>query len=175
MKKKIIILVTSFSLFVILVFSQGLKTKKNYDTKDLIGKHISEVTLSLLNDKGSFDINELKKNNFSLINFWASWCAPCKKEHKFLMKLSKSEKLKILGINFKDKSTSANKFINQLGNPYYLIAKDEDGKSSVFFGVYGIPESILVDKNLVVLKKYIGQLNNDDVKEILQIIENKWN
>ena len=175
MKKKIIILVTSFSLFVILVFSQGLKTKKNYDTKDLIGKPISEVTLSLLNDKGSFDINELKKNNFSLINFWASWCAPCKKEHKFLMKLSKSEKLKILGINFKDKSTSANKFINQLGNPYYLIAKDEDGKSSVFFGVYGIPESILVDKNLVVLKKYIGQLNNDDVKEILQIIENKWN
>ena len=173
MKKKIIILVTSFSLFVILVFSQGLKTKKNYDTKDLIGKPISEVTLSLLNDKGSFNINELKKNNFSLINFWASWCAPCKKEHKFLMKLSKSEKLKILGVNFKDKSTSANKFINQLGNPYYLIAKDEDGKSSVFFGVYGIPESILVDKNLVVLKKYIGQINNDDVKEILQLIENK--
>ena len=112
-------------------------------------------------------------NEIYLLNFWASWCAPCKKEHKFLMKLSKSEKLKILGVNFKDKSTSANKFINQLGNPYYLIAKDEDGKSSVFFGVYGIPESILVDKNLVVLKKYIGQINNDDVKEILQIIENK--
>ena len=173
MKNKIIILVASFALFVVLVFSQGLKTKKNYDTKDLIGKPIEEITLSLLNEKGFFSTTELKKNDFSLINFWASWCVPCRKEHKFLMELSKSKKLKIFGINFKDKPSSANKFINELGNPYYVITKDKEGTSSVSFGVYGIPESILVDKNLVVLKKYIGQLNDKDVKEILQIIESK--
>ena len=91
MKIKILIIVSCIALFVILVFSQGLKTNKVYDTKDLIGKPISEVSLNLLNKDISINTKDLKENNFTLINFWASWCAPCKKEHKFLMKLSKNK------------------------------------------------------------------------------------
>ncbi len=171
MKIKILTIVSCFALFVILVFSQGLKTNKVYDTKDLIGKPISEVSLNLLNKDISINTKDLKENNFTLINFWASWCAPCKREHKYLMKLSKNKNLKILGINVKDKKTNANKFINELGNPYYLIAKDYDGKSSVYFGVYGIPETILIDKNLIIIKKVIGPLDNNDVKEILKVVK----
>ena len=171
MKIKILTIVSCFALFVILVFSQGLKTNKVYDTKDLIGKPISEVSLNLLNKDISINTKDLKENNFTLINFWASWCAPCKREHKYLMKLSKNKNLKILGINVKDKKTNANKFINELGNPYHLIAKDSDGKSSVYFGVYGIPETILIDKNLIIIKKVIGPLDNNDVKEILKVVK----
>jgi len=106
MKIKILTIVSCFALFVILVFSQGLKTNKVYDTKDLIGKPISEVSLNLLNKDISINTKDLKENNFTLINFWASWCAPCKREHKYLMKLSKNKNLKILGINVKDKKTN---------------------------------------------------------------------
>ena len=147
MKKKIIIIISCFALFVILVFSQGLKSNKIYDTKDLIGKSITEIDLELLNENKKFNTKDLSKNNFTLINFWASWCAPCRKEHKHLLELSKN--IKILGINFKDEKSKANKFIKNLGNPYYLIASDSEGKKGVEFGVYGIPETILIDNNLI--------------------------
>ena len=93
MKKKIIIIISCFALFVILVFSQGLKSNKIYDTKDLIGKSITEIDLELLNENKKFNTKDLSKNNFTLINFWASWCAPCRKEHKHLLELSKNIKI----------------------------------------------------------------------------------
>ncbi len=169
MKKIIFSLVIVLSLFIIVIFSLGLKTKKIYDTKNLIGKPISEIDLKVLNENRIFNTAELKKNDFTLINFWASWCAPCKKEHKFLLSL-KNNNLKILGINFKDKKSNANEFVNKLGNPFYLIISDTEGKSSVSFGVYGIPETILVDKNLNILKKYIGPIDDNDVKQILETV-----
>ena len=79
MRKVIFSLSLVLVLFIIVIFSLGLKTKKIYDTKDLIGKKISTLDLKLLNDDKIFNTAELKKNNFTLINFWASWCAPCRK------------------------------------------------------------------------------------------------
>ena len=87
-----------------------------------------------------------------------------------MIQLSKIDKLKILGVNFKDDESNANNFLNELGNPFFLITSDSDGKKSVNFGVYGIPETILVDKNLKILKKYIGPLKPKNVKEIKKII-----
>jgi len=173
MKKIILALTLFFVLFIFAIFSQGLKTKKIYDTKDLIGKPILEIDLNLLGNKKIFNTKELRKNNFTIINFWASWCAPCRKEHKYLVKLSKNKNVKILGINFKDEKSKANAFLKELGDPFYLKAFDNKGKTSVSFGVNGIPETILVDKDLVIKKKYIGPINNKDVKEILKIINQK--
>ena len=170
MKKIILSLTIVFICFVVVIFSLGLKTKKIYDTKDLVGKPIPLIDLKLLNSEKTFKTSDLKKNDFTLINFWASWCAPCRKEHKYLIQLSKD--LKILGVNFKDDKQKANKFIKKLGNPYNLIATDKDGKKSIYFGVYGIPETILVDKELKIIKKYIGPINENDVKKILKIIKN---
>ena len=169
MKKIVLSLVLVLILFVIVIFSLGLKTKKIYDTKDIVGKPISEVNIKIFNQDKTFNTSELRKNNFTLINFWASLCAPCKKEHKHLMSLNKKN-IKILGVNFKDKKSSADYFLKKLGNPYYLVTSDQDGKSSVFFGVYGIPETILIDKDLKIIKKYIGPIDNNDVKKILKIV-----
>ena len=169
--RKFLFFLTFFgTLSIIIVFYLGLKTEKIYSTKDLIGKPISEVNLDLLNTDGSFNTSELKNNNFTLINFWASWCGPCRKEHKYLIELSKNDNIKILGVNFKDNKLKANKFLKKLGNPYFLIAKDDSGKKSIDFGVYGIPESILIDKNLVIIQKYIGPINKKDVKYIFNAI-----
>ena len=86
------------------------------------------------------------------------------------MTLRKTSKLKLVGINFKDKKENANNFLKELGNPYHFIAKDEQGKISINFGVYGIPETILLNKDLVILQKYIGPLTNEDYNKILKAI-----
>ena len=78
----------------------------------------------------------------------------------YLSKLSKEKNLKLLGVNFKDKKKQADTFLNDLGNPYDFLAKDEQGKNSVNFGIYGIPESILINKDLIILKKFVGPLSD---------------
>jgi periplasmic protein thiol:disulfide oxidoreductases, DsbE subfamily len=112
----------------------------------------------------------IENHKFSILNFWASWCGPCRKEHRHLMSLSKNKNLKIIGVNFKDDENSAKKFLEEMGNPFFVLTKDTDGKKSVDFGIYGIPETILVSQDLRVLKKYVGPINNKDVKEIIEII-----
>ena len=170
MQKVIKFLTTLIFLFVIVVFYFSLNKDPSYQTNSLVGKKLVELNLESFDGDYNFSTIDFKKNNFTLINFWASWCSPCRVEHPILMSLSKSKKLKLVGINFKDKKNNAKKFLNELGNPYNLIAKDEIGKKSVNFGIYGIPESILVNKEMIVIKKFIGPLNTQDYNEILKII-----
>ncbi len=170
MQNIIKILIIGFFIFVVSIFYLSLDKDFNYDTKKLIGNKLETITLKSFLGEGDLSTNELKNNEFSLINFWASWCSPCRTEHPVLMKLNKEKNLKLLGINFKDKQNLAKIFLDELGNPYDFIATDYQGKQSVNFGVYGIPESILINKELIILKKYIGPLTNDDFNEIKEII-----
>ncbi len=170
MQKVIKFLITLIFLFVIVVFYFSLNKDPSYQTNSLVGKKLVELNLESFDGDYNLSTKDFKKNNFTLINFWASWCSPCRVEHPILMSLSKSKKLKLVGINFKDKKNNAKKFLNELGNPYNLIAKDEIGKKSVNFGIYGIPESILVNREMIVIKKFIGPLNTQDYNEILKII-----
>ena len=127
-------------------------------------------SITFLDDKNKqLDIKDYH-GNLILLNFWASWCAPCRVEHPYLIQLSKEKNIKILGVNFKDKKINALKFLNELGNPYYYMAKDTKGKQSVNFGVYGIPESILINNETIVLKKFIGPLNEQNFNDIKEII-----
>jgi cytochrome c biogenesis protein CcmG/thiol:disulfide interchange protein DsbE len=87
------------------------------------------------------------------------------------MKLSEKKNLMLLGINFKDKELQAKTFLSELGNPYDLLAKDKNGKNSVKFGIYGIPESILINKELIVIKKFVGPLSENDLNYIKEIIK----
>ena len=170
--QNIIKLITVFILvFILTIFYLSLNRSSNYDTKFLVGNKLADIELKALESEKFFTNNDLKNNNYTLINFWASWCAPCRIEHQFLMILSKNENIKILGVNFKDKKINALNFLEELGDPYYYLAMDSSGKQSVNFGIYGIPESILVDNKLNILKKIIGPLNEKDLEEIEEIIK----
>ncbi|MDC0339552.1 DsbE family thiol:disulfide interchange protein [Pelagibacteraceae bacterium] len=172
MRIKIIkLLITSIIIFIIGVFFISLNKSSIYNTKGLEGQKITKIKLEHFSKKKLLTEEYLKKKNYTLINFWASWCAPCRLEHPFLLKLNNEPKLNILGVNFKDKKNNAINFLNRYGNPYDELAKDELGKKSVNFGVYGIPESILVNKDLVIIKKFIGPLSNKDYKLIQKIIK----
>ena len=157
-------------IFIIGVFFIGLNKNSIYDTKDLVGQKTTKIQLDHLTDKRIITDDDLKKNDFTLINFWASWCAPCRDEHPILLKLSNEENLKLLGVNFKDKKNNAIEFLNKLGDPYDDLTKDEFGKHSINFGIYGIPESILIDKDLIIIKKFIGPISKNDYDFIKNIV-----
>ena len=108
-----------------------------------------------------------------MVNFWASWCGPCRDEHPYLLQLNNIKNLNLLGVNFKDNKDNALNFLNEYGNPYDVLAKDESGKQSVNFGIFGIPESILLNKNLVILKKFIGPISENDFRYIKDIVQKK--
>ena len=166
MQKTIKIITTLFICFILFVFYSSLNINSNYNTESLVGNELDQIKLESFANDDYITNDNLKISNYILINFWASWCAPCRVEHPFLMQLSKFKNLKILGVNFKDKRNNALNFLNNFGNPYHYLVKDIKGKQSVSFGVYGIPESILIDKNFIIIKKFVGPLNLDDVNEI---------
>ena len=171
MQKTIKLITVSLLVFILGIFYLSLNRSSNYDTKFLVGNKLADIELKSLQSKEFFTNDDFKNNKYTLINFWASWCAPCRVEHPYLMMLSKHQHLKILGINFKDKKINALKFLEELGDPYHYLAKDSSGKQSVNFGIYGIPESILIDNKFKILKKIIGPLNEKDLEEIKEIIK----
>ena len=171
MQKIIKIIILLIFLFIVGIFYISLTRDTNYNTSSLINKDTPEFKIISFDDLNFYTKDDIKKNNYTLINFWASWCTPCKIEHPILMKLSQKKNLMLFGINFKDKDPKAETFLSELGNPYDLLAKDENGKQSVKFGIYGIPESILINKELMIIQKFVGPLSVDDYKKIIKIIE----
>ena len=170
MQKIIKSIIVFLFIFVLLVFYNSLNRESNYSTDYLVGNKLTNINLKSFDDNKVYTSEDIQKSRYTLINFWASWCAPCRIEHPYLMQLSKEKNLKILGVNFKDKKINASKFLNELGNPYYYMAKDTTGKQSVNFGIYGIPESILIDNETIVLKKFVGPLNEQNLNDIKEII-----
>ena len=171
MQKIIKIIILFIFLFVIGIFYISLTRDTNYNTSSLINKETPEFKIISFDNSNFYTRDDIKKNNYTFINFWASWCAPCKIEHPILMKLAQNKNLMLLGINFKGKETQAKTFLNEVGNPYDLLAKDKNGKQSVRFGIYGIPESILINKDLMIIQKFVGPLSFDDYNNIIKIIK----
>ena len=163
MQKKIIEIIVFFLIiFFIGVFFIGLNKSSIYDTNNLAGQKLTNINLKHFSENKLISEKDLKEKNFTLINFWASWCAPCREEHPFLLKLKEQKNIKLIGVNFKDNKNNAINFMKNFGDPYDDIARDEFGKQSVNFGIYGIPESILINKELIIIKKFIGPLSNED-------------
>lgn len=99
------------------------------------------------------------KGKVSLVNIFASWCAPCRAEHPVLMSLAKNEGLDIVGINYKDRDENARRFLGALGNPYKRVGVDARGRSAIDWGFYGIPETLLVGPDGIVRHKIVGPIS----------------
>ena len=171
MRKINYIIISILFSFLFIILYSSLDNERVYNTKDLIGKKISQVEINLFQSNETINTKEFINNEFTILNFWASWCAPCRKEHPNLVRLSKIKNIKLVGVNFKDNVENAKSFLKENGNPFDILAEDKNGKNSVNFGVYGIPETILINSELKILKKYIGPLNFKDVNEINKLIK----
>jgi len=159
-----------FFIFTFIIFYIGLNNSNLYTPKTDI-KNIPEFNSYTLNKKQYLNSkNIFNKNKFYLLNIWSSWCVPCRDEHSMLVSLSKSEKIEIIGLNYKDNLKNAEKFINELGNPYSIILLDRDGTISIEWGAFGVPETFLIYENKII-KRYVGPLNFKLVDEIKDYIK----
>lgn len=107
-----------------------------------------------------------------LLNTWASWCVACREEHPVLMEFSKTKSLPLIGLDYKDKPEEGRKWLARFGNPYDLSISDLDGRVGIDFGVYGVPETFLIDKQGIIRYKHIGPVTPQALKEkIMPLIQ----
>ena len=149
------------------VFYKSLFEDKNYIPKNINNK-IDNISVKEFNTDNNFLLKNLfdEKEELMAINIWASWCLPCREEHQYIKKLSRIDNLKLVGLNYKDEIKNAQKFLEDGGNPFDIILSDTDGTKSIFLGAYGVPETLILDSELKILKKYIGPIDSNIVGEI---------
>ncbi len=151
------------------LFWRGLSGNPSEIPSALINKPVPEFSLPAIEGLGppGFDTAALKQGGVTLVNVWASWCGPCRVEHPFLMELSKRSDVKLLGLNYKDDPENARRFLGTLGQPYAAVGADQAGRAAVDWGVYGVPETFVIDGTGMIRYKFIGPLSAETVVSVL--------
>jgi cytochrome c biogenesis protein CcmG/thiol:disulfide interchange protein DsbE len=111
------------------------------------------------------------KGAVTIVNVWASWCGPCRIEHPYLVRLAKDARIRVAGINYKDKPANALRFLNELGNPFAAIGADTAGRAAIEWGVYGVPETFLVGRDGRIRYKQVGPLTAENFPRLVTEIE----
>jgi cytochrome c biogenesis protein CcmG, thiol:disulfide interchange protein DsbE len=136
----------------------------------LIDKEAPAFQLPGLNGDGI--ARDALKGQPVLINFFASWCLPCREEHPLLMRLAEQEHVPLYGIDYKDKPEAARSLLKEFGDPYRGIGVDKDGRVGLDFGVYGVPETYVLDSSGHIRKRFVGPLTTEEVsRELLPLLK----
>lgn len=141
----------------------GLGLKPREVPSPFIDKPAPEFRLSQLHDfQKTFTPQEMQGKVW-LLNVWASWCVACRAEHPLLMEMARRGDLNIYGLNYKDQPNDAKGWLTEHGNPYALSAVDFDGRVGIDYGVYGVPETFVIDKQGVIRHKVIGPITREEM------------
>ena len=176
MKKKLYLPLIIFLALVAAFLVQLQRNAQGDDPKTLEsaleGKPVPAKTLPDLLSTKTFDESLFKQGKPLLLNVWATWCPTCYAEHQYLNHLAK-QGVPIIGLDYKDNSEKAVKWLHDLGNPYQVVLKDEKGSFALDLGVYGAPETFIVDGKGVIHYRYAGDVNERVWQEKLQPIYQK--
>ena len=147
------------------LFWKGLSGEPSKIPSALIGKPVPEFALAAvpgINVPG-FTTADLKAGKVTVVNVWASWCAPCRIEHPLLSDLAKRTDITLYGMNYKDAPENAARFLGTLGQPFAAVGMDSDGRTAVDWGVYGVPETFVIDGQGIIRYKHIGPLSPEAI------------
>jgi cytochrome c biogenesis protein CcmG/thiol:disulfide interchange protein DsbE len=109
------------------------------------------------------------KGKVSIVNVWASWCVPCHDEAPLLIQLGRDKRLQIVGINYKDAPDNARRFLGRYGNPYGIVGVDGNGRASIEWGVYGVPETFIVGREATIVYKMVGPVTPENIDSVLKV------
>ena len=164
MKPRLFIPLILFLLLVIFL-AVGLSRDPREVPSPLIGKPAPTFEIGQLAEPQKMFSPESMKGRVWMLNVWASWCVACREEHPLLMEFSKTKTLPIIGLDYKDQRADAITMLSREGNPYTLSAFDGDGHVGIDYGVYGVPETYIIDKAGVIRYKNIGPITPEILRE----------
>jgi len=147
-------------LLVVLLVGLKRAPDKNNLPSPLIGKPVPQFTLPNLFDTTQPLSSEALKGHWSLVNVWGTWCVECRAEHAALLQIKQEARVPIIGIDWKDQDEDALTWLAQLGNPYERVGTDHEGRVAIDWGVYGAPESFLINPSGTVVYKHIGAMTS---------------
>ena len=155
-------------LFVVLAvfLAIGLRLDPKEIPSPLIDKPTPAFSLPILATPDKTLSQQDLKGRVWLLNVWASWCVSCRQEHPLLLELAKLNVVTIVGLNYKDETSAANQWLLQLGNPYNVSIMDKEGRVGIDYGVYGVPETFVVDKRGIIRYKHTGPVEPGDIEQI---------
>ncbi len=174
MKKLISNIPILIFLFLLIIFFYLLIIDRNPSEipSNLLNKNIPNFETESLLKKDYFISSKEFGKEVVLVNFFATWCKPCRDEHKYIKKFSNKEKLRIIGINYKDNPNKTKKWLQELGNPYSDIPLDKKGKIAIDWGVYGIPETFVVSSDGIIKYRHVGPITKKIYNKINLLIKN---
>lgn len=168
-----------FAIVVIGLFFVGLMGLLFYGVKQsgrgdrdalpspLIGKPAPEFSLPVLHEPGRLLSSKELRGAPYVLNVWGSWCPECRVEHPVLTRFAETRRVRVIGYNWKDEHADAVRWLEQFGNPYWIVIVDYDGRTAIDWGIYGAPETFLVDGDGVVRWKHVGALTDDEIRDEL--------
>jgi cytochrome c biogenesis protein CcmG/thiol:disulfide interchange protein DsbE len=151
-----------------LFYFYALKRDPQVQPQALVGRQMPDLTLPTLAEGTPLRLRDTTADGPVLVNFFASWCAPCEIENPVLMSL-KGERVRVIGVAYKDAPPNTQAFLTRLGNPYSQALVDRDGRAGVEFGVTGVPETYLVGRDGTVLAKHTGPLGEADAARLARL------
>jgi cytochrome c biogenesis protein CcmG/thiol:disulfide interchange protein DsbE len=143
----------------------GLSLNPHEVPSPLIDKPAPNFSLPQLFEPSKRVSSQDMKGQVWLLNVWASWCVSCREEHPVLVELSKRGIIPIYGLDYKDKDEDGKAWLHNGGNPYTMVVTDADGRVGIDYGVYGVPETYVIDKQGIIRYKQIGPITDDNLKE----------
>lgn len=150
----------------------GLNLNPREVPSPLVGKPTPDFSLPRLQQPEQVFTPKEMAGRVWLLNVWASWCVACRHEHPLLVDLAERKIVPVVGLNYKDEPTDARRWLQQLGDPYLLSVSDVEGRTGIDFGVYGVPETFVIDQQGIIRLKHIGPVTEDALKDkILPLVE----
>ena len=173
MKKKILIFPSIFFFSILSIFFYLLIIERNPSEipSNLLNKKVPIFEAKSLFKNEKFISSNEFKNEIILVNFFATWCKPCRDEHIYIKQLATKEKIRIIGINYKDDPKKTAEWLNELGNPYTNIPIDKNGRIAIEWGVYGIPETFIVDSRGIIKYRHVGPITKEIYNKIQLIVK----
>ena len=160
---------TPLALFIVMAvfLALGLNLNPRDIPSPLIDQPAPNFSLPILSNASQTLAKNDMQGEVWLLNVWASWCVSCRSEHPVFNQLARKKLVKIVGLNYKDEPADAKQWLAQLGNPYNVSMMDQEGRTGIDYGVYGVPETFVIDKKGIIRYKHTGPVSVRDVQEIL--------